>query len=150
MRAVLQRVSRASVTVNEEVVGAVDQGIMVLLGVAQGDTDQDALFLARKTAELRMFEDDQGKMNRSVEEIGGSVLVVSQFTLLADCRKGRRPGFSAAAPPDEANRLYEVFVAALRERGLVVATGVFQAEMQVALVNNGPVTFLLDTQKENG
>jgi len=150
MRAVLQRVSRASVTVNEEVVGAVGQGIMVLLGVAQGDTDQDALFLARKTAELRMFEDDQGKMNRSVEEIGGSVLVVSQFTLLADCRKGRRPGFSAAAPPDEANRLYEVFVAALRERGLVVATGVFQAEMQVALVNNGPVTFLLDTQKENG
>ena len=150
MRAVLQRVSRASVTVNEEVVGAVDQGIMVLLGVAQGDTDQDALFLARKTAELRMFEDDQGKMNRSVEEIGGSVLVVSQFTLLADCRKGRRPGFSAAAPPDEANRLYEVFVAALHERGLVVATGVFQAEMQVALVNNGPVTFLLDTQKENG
>lgn len=150
MRAVLQRVSRASVTVNEEVVGAIGQGIMVLLGVAQGDTDQDALFLARKTAELRMFEDDQGKMNRSVEEIGGSVLVVSQFTLLADCRKGRRPGFSAAAPPDEANRLYEVFVAALRERGLVVATGVFQAEMQVALVNNGPVTFLLDTQKENG
>ena len=150
MRAVLQRVSRASVTVNEEVVGAIGQGIMVLLGVAQGDTDQDALFLARKTAELRMFEDDQGKMNRSVEEIGGSVLVVSQFTLLADCRKGRRPGFSAAAPPDEANRLYEVFVAALRGRGLVVATGVFQAEMQVALVNNGPVTFLLDTQKENG
>ena len=150
MRAVLQRVSRASVTVNEEVVGAIDQGIMVLLGVAQGDTDQDALFLARKTAELRMFEDEQGKMNRSVEEVGGSVLVVSQFTLLADCRKGRRPGFSAAAAPDEANRLYEVFVAALRERGLVVATGVFQAEMQVALVNNGPVTFLLDTQKENG
>lgn len=150
MRAVLQRVSRASVTVNEEVVGAVDQGIMVLLGVAQGDSDQDALFLARKTAELRMFEDEQGKMNRSVEEVGGSVLVVSQFTLLADCRKGRRPGFSAAAAPDEANRLYEVFVAALRERGLVVATGVFQAEMQVALVNNGPVTFLLDTQKENG
>ena len=150
MRAVLQRVSRASVTVNEKVVGAIDQGVMVLLGVAQGDSDQDALFLARKTAELRMFEDEQGKMNRSVEEVGGSVLVVSQFTLLADCRKGRRPGFSAAAAPDEANRLYEVFVAALRERGLVVATGVFQAEMQVALVNNGPVTFLLDTQKENG
>lgn len=149
MRAVLQRVSRASVTVNEEVVGAIDRGIMVLLGVAQDDTDQDALFLARKAAELRMFEDEQGKMNRSVEDLGGSVLVVSQFTLLADCRKGRRPGFSAAAPPDEANRLYEVFVTALRERGLVVATGVFQAEMQVALINDGPVTFLLDTGKEN-
>jgi len=148
MRAVLQRVSSASVTVNNEVVGAIEQGILVLLGVAQGDTDLDAKFLARKTAELRIFEDEQGKMNLSVEEINGGVLVVSQFTLLADCRKGRRPGFSAAGAPDEANRLYQVYAAALRERGLPVATGIFQAEMQVALVNDGPVTFLLDTQKD--
>jgi len=148
MRAVLQRVSSASVTVNNEVVGAIEQGVLVLLGVAQGDTDQDAKFLARKTAELRIFEDEQGKMNRSVEEINGGVLVVSQFTLLADCRKGRRPGFSAAGAPNEANRLYQVYAAALRERGLPVATGIFQAEMQVALVNDGPVTFLLDTQKD--
>ena len=148
MRAVIQRVSEASVTVDQQTVGAIDQGLMVLLGVAQGDTSQEAKALAEKTAGLRIFEDDAGKMNRSVEEIGGSLLVVSQFTLLGDCRKGRRPGFTDAAPPDLADQLYEEYVAALRSRGVNVATGVFRADMQVALVNDGPVTMLLDSRKQ--
>lgn len=148
MRVVIQRVSEASVTVDRQTVGAIGQGLMVLLGVAQGDTSQEAKFLAEKTAGLRIFEDDAGKMNRSVEEIGGSLLVVSQFTLLGDCRKGRRPGFTDAAPPELADRLYEEFVAALRSRGVNVATGVFRADMQVALVNDGPVTMLLDSRKQ--
>jgi D-tyrosyl-tRNA(Tyr) deacylase len=121
---------------------------MVLLGVAQGDTSQEATYLAGKTAGLRIFEDDAGKMNRSVEEIGGGILVVSQFTLLGDCRKGRRPGFTDAAPPDLADQLYEEYVTALRSRGVAVATGVFRADMQVALVNDGPVTMLLDSRKQ--
>lgn len=148
MRAVLQRVSEARVRVNGEIVGEVGRGLLVLLGVGQGDGEADARFLAEKTAGLRIFEDAQGKMNLSVEETGGAVLVVSQFTLYGDCRQGRRPGFSAAAPPDLANALYERFVGLLRERGLPVATGVFQAEMAVELVNDGPVTLLLDSRKE--
>lgn len=148
MRAVIQRVSEASVTVDQKTVGAIGQGLMVLLGVAQGDTSQEAKALAEKTAGLRIFEDDAGKMNRSVEEIGGSLLVVSQFTLLGDCRKGRRPGFTDAAPPELADQLYEEYVAALRSRGVNVATGVFRADMQVALVNDGPVTMLLDSRKQ--
>jgi D-tyrosyl-tRNA(Tyr) deacylase len=148
VRVVIQRVSEASVTVDQQTVGAIGQGLMVLLGVAQGDTSQEAKALAEKTAGLRIFEDDAGKMNRSVEEIGGSLLVVSQFTLLGDCRKGRRPGFTDAAPPELADQLYEEYVAALRSRGVNVATGVFRADMQVALVNDGPVTMLLDSRKQ--
>jgi D-tyrosyl-tRNA(Tyr) deacylase len=147
MRAVVQRVSQASVTVKGQTVGTIGQGLVVLLGVAREDTAGDAVFLAGKTAGLRIFEDDDGRMNRSVEEIGGSLLVVSQFTLLGDCRKGRRPGFTEAAPPQLADDLYQTYVTALRDRGLAIATGVFQAEMQVALVNDGPVTLMLDSRK---
>jgi D-tyrosyl-tRNA(Tyr) deacylase len=147
MRAVLQRVTGAHVSVDGEIVGAIDQGIMVLLGVEQGDGPQDAAQLAKKTAELRLFEDADGKMNLSVEDIGGQLLVVSQFTLAADCRKGRRPGFSRAAPPEIAETLYLDYIEHLRQRGLSVATGRFQAMMQVHLVNDGPVTFLLDSHK---
>lgn len=147
MRAVLQRVRRARVTVAEEEVGACGAGLMILLGVAAGDDAKDAAYLAEKTAGLRIFEDAEGKMNLSVEEIKGELLVVSQFTLLGDCRKGRRPGFSAAAPPEEADRLYLTYVELLRQRGLTVATGRFRADMQVELVNDGPVTMLLDSKK---
>ncbi|MDH3454006.1 MAG: D-aminoacyl-tRNA deacylase, partial [Desulfuromonadales bacterium] len=128
--------------------GAIDQGLLVLLGVAQGDSAKDAAYLADKTAGLRIFEDDDGKMNRSVEEIDGSILVVSQFTLLGDCRKGRRPGFSDAAPPELADALYLDYVDTLRRRGINVATGVFRADMQVALINDGPVTIMLDSRKQ--
>jgi len=148
MRAVVQRVIQASVVVGGQTVGAIDQGLMVLLGVAQGDTAKDAAYLADKTAGLRIFTDDAGKMNRSVEEIAGDILVVSQFTLLGDCRNGRRPGFTEAAPPELADALYLVYVEALRKRGLTVDTGVFRADMQVSLVNNGPVTMLLDSRKQ--
>jgi D-tyrosyl-tRNA(Tyr) deacylase len=147
MRAVVQRVSEAAVVVDGERVGTIGTGLMVLLGVAVGDTTQDAVYLAEKTAGLRIFEDELGKMNRSVSEIGGGVLVVSQFTLLGDCRKGRRPGFSAAAPPQLADALYQEYVAGLRAAGLEVATGVFRADMQISLVNDGPVTMLLDSRK---
>ncbi|MGE4542752.1 MAG: D-aminoacyl-tRNA deacylase [Pedobacter sp.] len=147
MRAVLQRVTQAHVSVDGEIVGAIDQGLMVLLGVEQGDGQQDVAQLAKKTAELRLFEDADGKMNLSVEDIGGQLLVVSQFTLAADCRKGRRPGFSRAAPPEIAETLYLDYIEQLRQRGLSVATGRFQAMMQVHLVNDGPVTFLLDSHK---
>ena len=148
MRAVIQRVSHASVVVDKETVGAIDQGLMVLLGVAQGDTLKDTVYLADKTAGLRIFEDEGGKMNLSVEDIDGDILVVSQFTLLGDCRKGRRPGFTEAAPPELADTLYEEYVDALRKRGINVATGVFRADMQVALVNDGPVTIMLDSRKQ--
>lgn len=148
MRAVLQRVSEARVRVDDRIVGEIGRGLLVLLGVGQGDEASDARYLADKIAGLRIFEDSQGKMNLSVEGVGGSLLVVSQFTLYGDCRQGRRPGFSAAAPPGLANELYEQFVRLLRERGLTVATGVFQAEMTVSLVNDGPVTLLLDSRKE--
>jgi D-tyrosyl-tRNA(Tyr) deacylase len=149
MRAVLQRVRSARVEVAGEVVGEIGGGLLVLLGVAQGDGSAQARALAKKTAELRIFEDAEGKMNLSVQDIGGAVLAVSQFTLLADCRKGRRPGFSLAAAPEVANRLYQEYVTALRAGGLTVATGIFQAEMQVHLINDGPVTLLLDTEKDH-
>jgi D-tyrosyl-tRNA(Tyr) deacylase len=148
MRAVLQRVSSASVTVDGTIAGAIGPGLMILLGVEKGDGEEDARFLAKKTAGLRIFEDEEGKMNLAVGEAGGAVLVVSQFTLLADCRKGRRPGFSQAAPPQEADALYRRFVELLRQEGLEVATGVFQAMMDVQLINNGPVTMLLDSRKD--
>jgi len=147
MRAVLQRVTEASVVVDGKTVGAIGQGLMILLGVEQGDNETDAEYLAEKCARLRIFEDREGKMNLSVEDIGGELLVVSQFTLLADCRKGRRPGFSRAALPDAACALYRQFVERLRGRGLTVATGIFQAEMKVHLINDGPVTLLIDSRK---
>jgi D-tyrosyl-tRNA(Tyr) deacylase len=147
MRAVLQRVAEARVTVDGETIGDIEGGLLVLLGVEQGDSEQDAAYLAKKTAELRLFEDAEGKMNLSLEETGGQILVVSQFTLAADCRKGRRPGFSGAAAPEIANGLYLQYVELLRQQGLIVATGRFQAMMQVHLINDGPVTFLLDSRK---
>jgi D-tyrosyl-tRNA(Tyr) deacylase len=148
VRAVIQRVSEASVVVDRQSVGTIGQGLLVLLGVAQGDTSVDVDYLADKTTGLRIFEDDAGKMNLSVAEIGGSILVVSQFTLLGDCRKGRRPGFTAAAQPEIADTLYEEYVTSLRNRGMNVTTGIFRADMQVALVNDGPVTIMLDSRKQ--
>ena len=150
MRAVLQRVDGASVTVGAEVVGRVGRGLLVLLGVEKGDGDGEARYLARKTAELRIFPDAGGKMNLSVQEAGGSVLAVSQFTLLADCRKGRRPGFDRAAPPAEGERLYGLYVAELRGLGLPVETGRFGAEMLVELCNHGPVTIILERPPDSG
>jgi D-aminoacyl-tRNA deacylase len=147
VRAVVQRVAEASCQVEGRVVGAIGPGLVVLLGVGEGDTDTDARYLADKVLNLRVFEDDAGQMNRSVLDSGGGLLVVSQFTLLGDVRKGRRPSYSAAAAPEEANRLYERFVLCLRPSGLEVATGVFRAMMDVALVNRGPVTILLDSRK---
>ena len=146
MRMVIQRVTEASVTVGGAVVGSIGKGIAVLLGVAKGDAEQDADFLANKLVNVRIFEDDAGKMNRSVQEIGGEILVVSQFTLLGDCRKGRRPGFSDAAPPDEADRLYQYFVEQVRRLGVRVATGQFQAMMLVKISNDGPVTFVIESK----
>jgi D-tyrosyl-tRNA(Tyr) deacylase len=145
MRVVLQRVSRARVVVGGEVVGAIDRGLLVLLGVAVGDTADDARRLADKTVALRVFADAAGKMNLGVADVGGAILVVSQFTLYGDCRKGRRPSFVEAAPPELAIPLYEAFVAAVRAHGVPTATGRFGAMMEVELVNDGPVTLLLDT-----
>jgi D-aminoacyl-tRNA deacylase len=147
MRAVLQRVSRASVEVDGACVGRVARGWLVFLGVAQGDTADDAAWIAEKVLNLRGFVDEQGKMNQSVLDIGGGILVVSQFTLLADCRAGRRPSFTAAAEPALAEQLYLHCVDLLARSGLGVATGVFRAMMQVELLNDGPVTFLLDSKK---
>jgi D-tyrosyl-tRNA(Tyr) deacylase len=135
------------VTVEGEIVGSIERGLLVLLGVAQDDREDDARWLADRISGLRIFEDDQGKMNRSLEEIGGAMLVVSQFTLLGDCRKGRRPSFTGAAPPALAEQLYETFVAAVGVRGIEVATGRFRAHMDVALVNDGPVTLILESNK---
>ena len=146
MRALLQRVSRASVRVEDEVVGSIEGGLAILLGVGPDDTDEAAVELARKTVELRIFRDEDGRTNRSLLEVDGAVLVVSQFTLYADTRRGRRPGFTGAAPPELAERLYERFAAALRDRGVTVATGRFGAEMAVELVNDGPFTIWLDTE----
>ena len=147
MRAVVQRVSAASVTVEGRKVGTIGPGLLVLLGVARGDTEKDGEDLAEKLAGLRIFEDEEEKMNRSVAQIGGSILLVSQFTLYGDVRHGRRPSFTQAAPPEEANRLYEDLAQKLRDKGLTVETGQFQAHMEVSLVNDGPVTILLDSGK---
>ncbi len=144
MKSVIQRVSSASVTVDNAIVGEIGRGIMVLLGVEKGDTEAQADWLAEKIINLRIFEDDGGKMNLSVQDIRGSLLVVSQFTLAGNCEKGRRPSFDSAAAPDEGRRLYEYFVEAVKRLGLPVATGIFQADMKVALVNDGPVTFVLE------
>jgi D-aminoacyl-tRNA deacylase len=147
MRAVVQRVSRASVKVNGEFTGQIAEGLLVLLGVAHEDADADALYLAEKIAGLRIFEDEAGKMNRSVSDIGGAVLAVSQFTLLGDVRKGKRPSFDEAARPKRALELYEAFVERIRALGLRCETGRFQETMEVELVNQGPVTILLDSKK---
>jgi len=147
MRAVVQRVSRAKVTINEWTSGEIGLGLLVLLGVGHEDTEADATYLAEKIAGLRVFEDHDGKMNRSVQDVGGSVLAVSQFTLYGDVRRGKRPSFDAAAPPEHARRLYEFFVERIRAAGLRCETGRFQEMMQVELVNEGPVTILLDSGK---
>jgi D-tyrosyl-tRNA(Tyr) deacylase len=147
MRCVLQRVSRAAVSVDGEVVGRIGPGFVALLGVAKEDGPADIEYIASKIGDVRVFADEQGRMNRSVSEVGGAVLLISQFTLLADARSGRRPGFTDAAPPDAARQAYEAVAARLRARGLDVATGVFQADMQVELINDGPVTILLDSRR---
>jgi D-aminoacyl-tRNA deacylase len=147
MRACVQRVSEASVTIAGEVVGQIRRGLVVLLGVAANDTRDDARYMAEKIVELRIFPDDAGKMNRSLADCGGAMLVVSQFTLFGDCRKGRRPSFIDAAPPELGERLYQEFVAAVAAKGINVATGQFRQHMDVALVNDGPVTLLLDSKK---
>ena len=147
MRAVVQRVSRAQVSVSGEVIGQIGLGLLVLLGVGRDDSEGDAIYLAEKICGLRIFEDDAGKMNRSVKEVGGSMFAVSQFTLYGDVRKGKRPSFDAAAPPEKARALYDFFVERIRAAGVACETGRFQAEMQVELVNEGPVTILLDSEK---
>jgi D-tyrosyl-tRNA(Tyr) deacylase len=147
MRAVVQRVSRAHVTVDRHVTGEIATGLLILLGVGRDDTSAVAVGMAEKIANLRIFEDDQGKMNRSLLDVRGSALVVSQFTLYGDARGQRRPSFSAAAPPEQAEKCYEEFCEALRRLEVTVATGVFQAMMSVQLVNEGPVTILLDSDK---
>ena len=146
MRAVVQRVARAVVRIEGRSVGEVGEGLVVLLGVARGDTEEDAAWMAEKVVGLRIFEDEAGKMNRSLMEVGGAVLAVSQFTLLGDARKGRRPSFADAAPPEEAEPLYERFCARVREAGVRCETGVFRAMMDVELVNRGPVTLILDSR----
>ena len=147
MRSVIQRVSSASVSIENRVVGQIGPGLLVLVGVADGDGPADIEYTSAKVRDLRIFPDEDGRMNRSVVEAGGSVLVVSQFTLLGDVRRGRRPGFDAAAPPDLARTLYDQLVERLRSDGLPIATGVFQAHMAVELVNDGPVTILIDSRK---
>jgi len=146
MRAVIQRVSRASVTVSGEVVGEIGTGLLVLLGVEEGDTQDDVVWTANKVVGLRVFDDAEGKMNLDVGEVGGSILAVSQFTLLGDCRKGRRPSFVAAAGPEQANALYRSFVAEVTGQGLEVQEGRFQQQMDVELVNDGPVTLQIDSR----
>lgn len=147
MRCVVQRVSRASVTVEGKIIGQVEKGYMALVGVEQGDAEQDVRYCADKVAGLRVFEDENGKMNRSVRDIGGSVLCVSQFTLLGDARGQNRPGFTQAEAPERANALYQRVCQRMRDQGMTVAQGIFRADMQVELVNNGPVTILLDSEK---
>ena len=147
MRCVIQRVTEASVTTGGEVVGKIGRGFMVLVGVSVEDTDKDVRYMAEKVPNLRIFEDEAGKMNLSLKDVGGAILAVSQFTLYGDARGGRRPSFITAARPDEANALYEQLVAAWRAQGLTVETGRFRTDMQVALVNDGPVTLLMDSAK---
>jgi len=146
MKAVIQRVTRASVRVEGNTVGQIESGLLILLGVAKGDGETDARYLTEKICTLRIFPDEKGKMNRSLVDIGGSVLLVSQFTLLGETAKGRRPSFDEAAPPEEAKRLYGQVVADIRSHGTRVETGVFAAHMQVELLNDGPVTFVLDSR----
>jgi D-tyrosyl-tRNA(Tyr) deacylase len=146
MRAVVQRVRQSSVTVDDQIVGQIGNGLLVLLGVAKGDTSKDAGYLANKIINLRIFEDPNGKMNRSLLETGGELLAVSQFTLLADCRKGRRPSFIEAAEPEKAIALYDKFVVEVRQKGIRVQTGRFGAMMAVALVNDGPVTVIIESR----
>ena len=147
MRAVVQRVDRASVTVDEKITGEVQKGLLVLLGVAEGDTDKDLAYIIDKVCGMRIFEDEAGKMNLSVKDVGGAILAVSQFTLSGDCRHGKRPSFTVAASRDVANAYYARFVEGCRKAGLPVETGIFRAHMLVELVNNGPVTILLDSTK---
>lgn len=146
MRAVVQRVKQSSVKAGNEIVGQIGSGLLVLLGVARGDTASDANYMVNKIINLRIFEDQDGKMNRSLLDTGGELLAVSQFTLLADCRKGRRPSFVAAAEPQQATDLYEKFVDLVREKGVSVQTGRFQAMMEVALINDGPVTIIIESR----
>ncbi len=148
MKSLLQRVSSASVKVQEEVVGKIDSGLLVLLGVGHHDGEAQVRWMADKLVGLRVFEDDQGKMNLSLQDVGGQMLVVSQFTLWGDCRKGRRPSFVDAAPPERAEQLYEAFVKAVQERGISVETGQFRQHMEVSLVNQGPVTLMVETPAE--
>ena len=148
MRAVVQRVERANVTVDERVVGEIGVGLLVLLGVSKSDQESDADYLVDKIVGLRIFEDEQGKMNRSVAEVSGAILMVSQFTLYGDVRRGRRPSFDEAARPEEARRLYEYAVTKVRDAGLRCETGEFQAMMKVSLINDGPVTILLGSEKK--
>jgi D-aminoacyl-tRNA deacylase len=147
MKAVIQRVLSASVVVEGKIVGAIERGFLVLLGVKRGDTQDDAAYLARKIAKLRVFNDEAGKMNLSLEQVDGAILAVSQFTLYADTRDGNRPGFSQAASPDDGNRLYKTFCELLRNENLEVQTGIFQTEMKVSLVNDGPVTIIIDSSE---
>lgn len=148
MKTVIQRVCKASVQVEQQIVGRIDNGFLILLGVQKGDTQQDVEKLMKKIPFLRVFEDEAGKMNRSLLDVGGGALVVSQFTLCADCSHGRRPSFAESAGPEEAKQLYELFVAALRQSGVgLVETGVFGAHMEVSLQNHGPVTILLDSKE---
>ncbi|PLV59430.1 D-aminoacyl-tRNA deacylase [Thermotoga sp. KOL6] len=147
MRAVVQRVEEARVTVDEETVGAIGKGILVFVGVGRDDTEEDCKWLAEKISGLRIFEDEEGKMNLSVMDIGGEILVVSQFTLYGDCRRGKRPSFTEAAPPEKGYELYKKFVDFLKKKGISVKEGVFRAHMHVHLVNDGPVTLLLDSSK---
>lgn len=148
MRAVIQRVSSASVTIDSTITGKIGRGLVVLLGIHASDTDRDLQWMADKTAALRIFEDNNGKMNLSLEDIGGEMLIISQFTLYGDCRRGRRPGYSNAAPPEIAEPLYHRFVEEIKRKQIRVATGTFRATMAVDLVNDGPVTLLLDSHKK--
>lgn len=147
MKAVLQRVTSASVEIEGKIVGQIRSGLLVLLGVEKGDSESDGRYLVEKLRALRIFSDEQGKMNRSLVDVGGAVLLVSQFTLLGRTANGRRPSFDAAAPPDEAKRLYELVAMELRAQGTIVETGVFASHMQVALLNDGPVTFVVDSRE---
>ncbi|MCQ2735867.1 MAG: D-aminoacyl-tRNA deacylase [bacterium] len=148
MRAVLQRAAYAAVSSEGTETGRIEKGLMVLLGVEKGDTEKDAEYIASKTADTRIFTDSEGKMNLSLSDIGGGALVVSQFTLAGDCRRGRRPSFSDAAPPEEAEKLYRTYISMLKSRGISTQEGVFRTHMQVTLCNDGPVTILLDSRKK--
>ncbi len=148
MRAVVQRVARSSVAVEGREVGAIGLGLCVLLGVGQGDGESDAAWMADKIVNLRIFEDSDGKLNLSLADVGGSLLAISQFTLYGDCRKGRRPSFVEAARPEEAEKLYELFVSRVREKGIAVETGIFQTHMMVSILNDGPVTLIVESPRE--